>query len=99
VTHQLDGKPLSFFGFTFNLLSHVLRLVCDCCPIPLSFVSLGPTLEERELLGAASPCGAGLLLRSLPSLSFSGATRLTEYLSLEHSSAVWLREINVWINY
>jgi hypothetical protein len=31
-------------------------------------------------------------------LHSSGASRLTEYLSLGHSSAVWLREINVWIN-
>jgi hypothetical protein len=89
VPYQFNGKP---YWFTFNLLRHFLRLVCDCCSVPLSYTPLEPTLEERELLGAASPCGAGLLLRSLSSLCFSGASRLTEYLSLEHSCGVCLRQ-------
>ena len=29
----------------------------------------------------------------------SGGSQLTEYLSFGHSSAVWLRLIDVWINY
>jgi hypothetical protein len=88
VTHLPNGKPC---WFTFSQLRHFLRLVCYCCLVPLSFTSVEPTLEERELLGAASPCGAGLLLRSLSAFTSSGASQLTEYLSFEHSNAVWLR--------
>ena len=40
VPHQLDGKP---YWFTFNPMSHVLRLMCNCCYVPLSYVSVGQT--------------------------------------------------------
>jgi hypothetical protein len=41
----------------------------------------------------------GSSLRHVKSLLSSGASRRTEYLLLEHSYAVWLRQIDVWINY
>jgi myosin-crossreactive antigen len=48
--------------------------------------------SKRKSYSDRWSCVACFLLRSLPSLDFSGASRLTEYLSLEHSSAVWLRQ-------
>jgi hypothetical protein len=37
VTHLFDGKS-SCFRFTFNQLSHFLRLLCDCYSVPLSLI-------------------------------------------------------------
>jgi hypothetical protein len=37
VPQLLNGKPIGTLRFTFNQLSHFLRLICYCWSVPLSF--------------------------------------------------------------
>jgi hypothetical protein len=50
VTHLFDGKS-SYFRFTFNQLSHFLRLMCYCWSVPLSHSHQLQYLGLTVLLG------------------------------------------------
>jgi hypothetical protein len=51
----------SFFGFTFNQLSHFLRLLCDCWFVPLSLISTNLSWKRKSYSEHVGSCVACFL--------------------------------------
>jgi hypothetical protein len=95
VPYQFDGKVLSSFGFTFNLLSHVLNIESLVTRTPSRTPQLDMPRTLRATRGTMAPALPVRSLRPLPAFISSGASQGTEYLPFGHSSAVWLRQMKV----
>jgi hypothetical protein len=91
VPHLSNGKP---YWFTFSQLSHLLRLVCYCCPVPLSSLKSNSACYWPRYSDRWSSVSLGRSYGILWSLSSSGASQLTEYLSFEPSYGGCLRQID-----